>query len=84
VWLSSCELAWPRAPQTNQSSQTQQAPPQQEPQTSPSLQKTSVADAQGSGQNLLKDHDVEFNDQIQSRNSSQVKRSAYAKITWQF
>jgi iron complex outermembrane receptor protein len=36
------------------------------------------------GQNLLRDHHVEFNDQFQSVNSSQVKRSAYAKITWQF
>jgi iron complex outermembrane recepter protein len=36
------------------------------------------------GQNLLSDHHAEFNDQLQSVNSSQVKRSAYAKITWQF
>ncbi|MFI5057190.1 MAG: TonB-dependent receptor plug domain-containing protein [Candidatus Acidiferrales bacterium] len=36
------------------------------------------------GQNLLRDHHAEFNDQLQSVNSSQVKRSAYAKITWQF
>lgn len=36
------------------------------------------------GQNLLKDHHSEFNDQLQSVDSSQVKRSAYAKITWQF
>jgi iron complex outermembrane receptor protein len=36
------------------------------------------------GQNLLKDHHVEFNDAFQSVNSSQVKRSAYAKLTWQF
>jgi hypothetical protein len=36
------------------------------------------------GQNLLRDHHVEFNDQFQSVNSSQFKRSAYAKITWQF
>lgn len=36
------------------------------------------------GQNLLKDHHVEFNDQLQSINSTQVKRSAYAKIAWQF
>jgi iron complex outermembrane receptor protein len=36
------------------------------------------------GQNLLKDHHVEFNDQFQSVNSSQVKRSAYAKFTWRF
>jgi iron complex outermembrane receptor protein len=36
------------------------------------------------GQNLLRDHHVEFNDTFQSVNSSQIKRSAYAKITWQF
>jgi iron complex outermembrane recepter protein len=36
------------------------------------------------GQNLLTDHHVEFSDQLQSVNSSQVKRSAFAKITWQF
>jgi iron complex outermembrane recepter protein len=36
------------------------------------------------GQNLLRDHHVEFNDQFQSVNSSQVKRSAFAKITWHF
>jgi len=36
------------------------------------------------GQNLLTDHHAEFNDQLQSVNSSQVKRSAFAKITWQF
>ena len=36
------------------------------------------------GQNLLRDHHVEFNDQFQAVNSSQVKRSAYAKVTWQF
>jgi iron complex outermembrane receptor protein len=36
------------------------------------------------GQNLLKDHHAEFNDQFQAVNSSQVKRSAYAKLTWQF
>ena len=36
------------------------------------------------GQNLLRDHHVEFNDAFQSVNSSQVKRSAYAKLTWQF
>lgn len=35
-------------------------------------------------QNLLRDHHLEFNDQLQSVNSSQVKRSAFAKITWQF
>ena len=36
------------------------------------------------GQNLLSDHHVEFNDQFQSVNSSQIKRSAYAKFTWNF
>jgi iron complex outermembrane receptor protein len=36
------------------------------------------------GQNLIQDHHVEFNDAFQSVNSSQVKRSAYAKLTWQF
>jgi iron complex outermembrane receptor protein len=36
------------------------------------------------GQNLLRDHHVEFNDLLQSVNSSQIKRSAYAKFTWQF
>jgi iron complex outermembrane recepter protein len=36
------------------------------------------------GQNLLSDHHMQCNDQLQSVNSSQVKRSAYAKITWQF
>lgn len=36
------------------------------------------------GQNLLSDHHVEFNDQLQSVLSSQVKRSAYAKFTWYF
>jgi iron complex outermembrane recepter protein len=36
------------------------------------------------GQNLLRDHHAEFNDAFQSVNSSQVKRSAYAKLTWQF
>jgi outer membrane receptor for monomeric catechols len=36
------------------------------------------------GQNLLRDHHVEFNDTFQSVNSSQIKRSAYAKITWRF
>src|SRR6202795_2472412 len=36
------------------------------------------------GQNLLRDHHVEFNDPLQSVNSSQIKRSAYAKFTWQF
>ncbi len=36
------------------------------------------------GQNLLRDHHLEFNDAFQSVNSSQVKRSAYARMTWQF
>jgi iron complex outermembrane receptor protein len=36
------------------------------------------------GQNLLRDHHAEFNDAFQGVNSSQVKRSAYAKFTWQF
>jgi iron complex outermembrane receptor protein len=36
------------------------------------------------GQNLLQDHHVEFNDTAQSVNSSQIKRSAYAKLTWRF
>ena len=36
------------------------------------------------GQNLLLDHHVEFNDPLQSVNSSQIKRSAYAKFTWRF
>jgi len=36
------------------------------------------------GQNLLQDHHEEFSNFLQSINSSLVKRSAYAKITWQF
>ena len=36
------------------------------------------------GQNLLKDHHLEFNDTFQEVSSSQVKRSAYAKLTWRF
>ncbi len=36
------------------------------------------------GQNLLHDHHPEFNDIQQSVNSSQVKRSAYARFTWRF
>ncbi len=36
------------------------------------------------GQNLLSDHHEEFNDQLQSVNSSLIKRSAYAKFTWRF
>ena len=36
------------------------------------------------GQNLLADHHVEANDAYAVVNSSQVKRSAYAKMTWRF
>jgi len=36
------------------------------------------------GQNLLKNDHAEFSDFLQSVNSSLVKRSAYAKFTWQF
>jgi iron complex outermembrane receptor protein len=36
------------------------------------------------GQNLIRDHHAEFNDQLQSVNSSLIKRSAYAKLTWHF
>jgi iron complex outermembrane receptor protein len=36
------------------------------------------------GQNLLRDHHVEFSDAFQSVNSSQVKRSVYARLTWRF
>lgn len=36
------------------------------------------------GQNLLRDRHAEFNDDLQSVNSAQVKRSAYAKFTWHF
>ena len=36
------------------------------------------------GQNLLRDHHTEFNDSLQSVNSSQIKRSAYAKFTLRF
>jgi iron complex outermembrane receptor protein len=36
------------------------------------------------GQNLLQDHHAEFNDQLQSVNSSEVKRSAYIKFAWRF
>ncbi len=36
------------------------------------------------GQNLLLDHHVEFNSQVGIVNPSEVKRSAYAKITWKF
>lgn len=37
-----------------------------------------------SGQNLLKDHHLEFQDLSATLNSSLMKRSAYAKITWHF
>jgi iron complex outermembrane receptor protein len=36
------------------------------------------------GQNLLQNLHYEFNDFLQSVNSSQIKRSAYGKITWSF
>jgi iron complex outermembrane recepter protein len=36
------------------------------------------------GQNLLKDHHLEFEDVSGSVQSGQIKRSAYAKFTWQF
>ncbi len=36
------------------------------------------------GQNLLRDHHVEFNDPLQSVNSSQVPRGVYGKFTWRF
>jgi iron complex outermembrane receptor protein len=36
------------------------------------------------GQDLFRDHHAEFNDQLQSVNSSLVKRSAYVKFTWKF
>jgi len=36
------------------------------------------------GQNLLRDHHLEFNDYQQSVNSAQVKRGLYAKLTWEF
>jgi iron complex outermembrane recepter protein len=36
------------------------------------------------GQNLLRDHHLEFEDVFGSMQSGQIKRSAYAKITWQF
>jgi outer membrane receptor for monomeric catechols len=34
------------------------------------------------GENLLRERHVEFNDFLQSVNSSQIKRSAYLKLTW--
>jgi len=36
------------------------------------------------GQNLLQDRHPEFNDALQVVNSSQIKRSAYGKLSWQF
>jgi hypothetical protein len=36
------------------------------------------------GQNLIRDHHEEFNNFLQSVNSSQARRSVYAKLTWQF
>lgn len=36
------------------------------------------------GQNLLKDHHEEFVDSTESARTTQVKRSAYVKLSWQF
>ncbi len=36
------------------------------------------------GQNLLQDHHFEFTDAFQSVDSAQIKRSGYAKLTWEF
>jgi len=36
------------------------------------------------GQNLLRDHHVEFIDSTGASRSTEIKRSAYANITWQF
>ncbi len=36
------------------------------------------------GQNLLQDHHVQSNDIQTSVNSSEVKRSGYAKFAWRF
>ena len=36
------------------------------------------------GQNLLQDHHIEFDDLNGSMQSGQIKRSAYAKLSWQF
>jgi len=36
------------------------------------------------GQNLLKDHHMEFEDMNGSMQSGQITRSAYVKLTWQF
>jgi outer membrane receptor protein involved in Fe transport len=36
------------------------------------------------GQNLLKDHHEEFVDSTDSARTTEMKRSAFAKFTWQF
>jgi iron complex outermembrane receptor protein len=36
------------------------------------------------GQDLLNDHHIEFEDVFGSMQSGQIKRSAYAKLTWRF
>jgi hypothetical protein len=36
------------------------------------------------GQNLLRDHHLESQDALTLVNSSLIKRSAYAKLTWRF
>jgi len=36
------------------------------------------------GQNLLRDHHLEFDDDLEVVEPSQVKRSVYAKLTWHF
>jgi iron complex outermembrane recepter protein len=36
------------------------------------------------GQNLLRDHHLEFIDPTGASRSTEIKRSAYAKLTWQF
>jgi len=36
------------------------------------------------GQNLVKDHHEEFVDSTASAATTRIKRSAYAKLTWQF
>jgi hypothetical protein len=36
------------------------------------------------GQNLVKDRHLEFVDENETAQSTLIKRSAYAKITWQF
>jgi hypothetical protein len=42
------------------------------------------ADLSVVGQNLLRDHHLESMDQLTLVNSSLIKRSAYAKLTWRF